>query len=577
MNWFFLFRRGRLQAKKQLTRGAIRIMGAECSSLQKARAAYKPKLPKALRTDKVKIELGAPTEPATDKIEIKGLFPNTYGQPEVKIVESDGELSKSPLKVGVVLSGGQAPGGHNVIAGLFDALTAANPESRLFGFLKGPRGVIKCKYTELTADRIDGYRNTGGFDMIMSGRDRIEKPEDLAACVTTFETLGLDGLVIVGGDDSNTNAAMLAEYLRAKGEKTVVIGVPKTIDGDMKNEQIEASFGFDTASKVYSELIGNIARDSTSAVKYWHFIRLMGRSASHVTLECALQTHPSIALISEEIQAKGTTLAEIVESIVDVIVKRAEAGRNYGVLLVPEGLPEFISDIKVMIDEMGAILGKEEDYLHTLVDHNERVRYLNTQFSAQSAKVYGSLPTSIQEVLLKHDAFGNVPLSQVETERLLIDLVSDKMDYLKKHEGKDFVKFSPLSHFFGYEGRCAAPSNYDADYAYSLGCAAAQLVRAGVTGYTANVQNTTKPADEWTAGGTPVTMMLNMETRKGKRVPVIRKALVNLEGAAFKKFEAHREEWALNDAFMFPGPIQYFGPPEVCDCPTMTLALEKGG
>ena len=551
-------------------------MGKECSNLQTARAAYQPKLPKALRSGKVKIELGAPTEPATDKIEIQGLFPNTYGQPEVKIVSGDGDLSTAPLKVGVVLSGGQAPGGHNVIAGVFDALKAANPESRIFGFLKGPGGVIKCKYTELTADLIDEYRNTGGFDMIMSGRDKIEKPEDLAACVTTFDTLGLDGLVIIGGDDSNTNAAMLAEYLRAKGEKTVVVGVPKTIDGDMKNEQIEASFGFDTASKVYSELIGNIARDATSAVKYWHFIRLMGRAASHVTLECALQTRPNITLISEEVQAKGTSLEEIVDSIADVIVKRAQAGRNYGVLLVPEGLPEFISDIKAMIAELSNILGAEDDYIKSLRDHDERVQYLSSQLTDHSASVYGSLPRDIQEVLLRRDSHGNVPLSQVETERLLIELVTDKIEYRIRHHQLDGVKFSPLSHFFGYEGRCAAPSNYDADYAYSLGFAAAQLVRAGLTGYTANVQNTTKSADEWVAGGTPVTMMLNMETRKGKRVPVIRKALVDLDGAPFQAFAGGREKWAIEDRYTFPGPIQYFGPSEVCDCPTKTLALEKG-
>ena len=560
-------------------------MCTECSTLQKARAAYQPKLPKALRSGNVKIELGFPTEPATDQIEIKGLFPHTYGQPEVRIIQGDGELSSAPLKVGVVLSGGQAPGGHNVIAGLLDALKAANPESKLYGFLKGPGGVINCKYRELTAEMIEPYRNTGGFDMIMSGRDKIEKPEEFAACVKNFEELGLDGLVIVGGDDSNTNAAMLAEYLRLKGSKTVVIGVPKTIDGDMKNEQIEASFGFDTASKVYCELIGNIARDATSAVKYWHFIRLMGRAASHVALECALQTHPNITLISEEIEAKGVTLHEIVEEIADLIVKRSEAGKDYGVLVVPEGLPEFIHEIKTMIDELSGILGEEigelkitgEEFVHSLTDHSERVQYVTDRLSDHSARVYSSLPVGAQEVLLKRDSHGNVPLSQVETERLLIELVTDRiklqnMGRTKEHQ----IKFSPLSHFFGYEGRCAAPSNFDADYTYSLGYAAAQLVRAGLTGYTANVRNTTKPADEWVAGGTPVTMMLNMETRKGKRMPVIKKALVDLEGAPFKTFAANRDEWALGDAYTFPGPIQYFGPPEVCDCPTMTLALEKG-
>lgn len=551
-------------------------MSAECSILQKARAAYKPKLPKALRSGNIKIEFGAPTEPQTDKAEIKNLFPKTYGQREVKIVEGDGDLSTAPLKVGVVLSGGQAPGGHNVIAGLFDALKAANNDSKLYGFLKGPGGVIKCKHKELTAEMIDEFRNTGGFDMIMGGRNKIEKPEELETCEKHFEELDLDGLVIIGGDDSNTNAAVLAEHLKAKRAKTCVIGVPKTIDGDMKNEQIEASFGFDTACRVYSELIGNLCRDTSSAVKYWHFIRLMGRAASHMTLECALQTHPNIALISEEVQAKGTTLEEIVDHIVDVVVERAENEKNYGILIVPEGLPEFISDIKMMIDELSTILGKDEEYIQDLPDHSERVQYLSGELSDPSAKVYNSLPEDIQAVLLRRDHFGNVPLSQVETERLLIDLVSDKIRFLKAHGGKDFIKFSSLSHFFGYEGRCAAPSNFDADYTYSLGYAAAQLVRAGLTGYTVNVQNLTKCSDEWVAGGTPVTMMLNMEVRKGKRVPVIRKALVDLNGSPFKMFAENREKWALNDEYTFPGPIQYFGPSEVCDTPTMTLALEKG-
>ena len=549
-------------------------MSKEISALQLARAAYQPKLPKALRGGSIAIELGEPSHPPTHQEEIKKLFPNTYGQPVAKIIEGNGSLGKTALKVGVVLSGGQAPGGHNVIAGLFDALKAANKDSRLFGFLKGPGGVIKGKYKELTAEIIDDYRNTGGFDMIMSGRDKIENPEDLAACKKNFATMGLDGLVIIGGDDSNTNAALLAEYLRTEGSRTVVIGVPKTIDGDMKNEQIEASFGFDTAAKTYSELIGNICRDATSAVKYWHFIRLMGRAASHVTLECALQTHPNIALISEEIQAKGTTLSEIVDYIADVICERAAAGRNYGILVVPEGLPEFISDIKTMIDEISSILGKDEQYIHDLEDHSERAQYLSNQLTDHSARVYSSLPEEIQEVLLKRDSHGNVPLSQVETERLLIDLVADKIRMMKQH-GETEAKFSPLGHFFGYEGRCAAPSNFDADYTYSLGCAAAELVRAGLTGYTANVQNLTEPSDEWGAGGTPVTMMLNMEMRKGKPTPVIKKALVDLEGMPFAYFAANRDSWATNDEYVFPGPIQYFGPTEVCDAPTITLALEK--
>lgn len=549
-------------------------MSSAISSLQQARAAYQPKLPKALRSGKIQIELGAPTAPATDKDDIKKLFSHTYGQPVAVIREGDDQLNSAPLKVGVVLSGGQAPGGHNVIAGLFDALKAANKESRLFGFLKGPGGIIKGNYVELTSEKIDEYRNTGGFDMIMSGRDKIEKPEELAACKKNVETLGLDGLVIIGGDDSNTNAAMLAEYLKAQECKVSVIGVPKTIDGDMKNEQIETSFGFDTAAKTYSELIGNICRDAASAVKYWHFVRLMGRAASHVALECGLQTHPNITLVSEEIKAKGTTLQEIVDYIVDVVVKRAAAGKNYGILLVPEGLVEFISDIRTLIDELSNILGQNESYLLGLPDHSERVQYLNTQLSAASARVYGSLPEEIQQVLLRRDSHGNVPLSQVETERLLIDLVADKIRLLKSR-GETNAKFSPLSHFFGYEGRCAAPSNFDADYTYSLGYTAAQLIRARLTGYTVNVQNLTKCSEEWVAGGTPVTMMLNMEMRKGKPTPVIKKALVELDEKPFQTLAANREEWALNDCYVFPGPIQYYGPSEVCDNPTITLALEK--
>ena len=551
-------------------------MSTDISALQLARASYQPKLPKALRQGSVKVELGQPSHPSTDQDEIKKLFPNTYGQPVAAMFEGNGDLKTAPLKVGVVLSGGQAPGGHNVICGLFDALKSANPENRLFGFLKGPGGVIKGKYKELTEDGIKPYRNTGGFDMIMSGRDKIESAEDLAACKKNFEDMDLDGLVIIGGDDSNTNAAMLAEYLKGQGAKTVVIGVPKTIDGDMKNDQIEASFGFDTASKVYSELIGNICRDATSAVKYWHFIRLMGRAASHVTLECALQVQPNITLISEEIQAKGTTLESIVDNIVDVVLKRAAQGKNYGILIVPEGLPEFISDIKVMIDELSAILGEQDKYIRGLPDHDERAQFLSQKLSDHSAKVYNSLPVDIQEVLLKRDSHGNVPVSQVETERLLIDLVSDRIREMKREGKAEGVKFSPLGHFFGYEGRCAAPSNFDTDYCYSLGYAAAQLVRAGLTGYTVNVQNLTKPAEEWVAGGTPVTMMLCIEQRKGKPTPVIRKALVALDSAPFNAFAAGRESWAINDQYIFPGPIQYFGPTEVCDATTKTLALEKG-
>lgn len=546
------------------------------SPLQQARASYQPKLPPALRTGNIAVQMGDPTEPAADKEEIRKLFPHTYGQPIATLVEGRGDLTTRPLKVGVVLSGGPAPGGHNVIAGVFDALKSANPDSQLFGFLKGPGGVIKGKYRELTAEVIDQYRNTGGFNMIMTGRDKIEKPEELEACRKHFAKMELDGLVIIGGDDSNTNAAVLAEYLRSVGSRTCVIGVPKTIDGDMKNAMIEASFGFDTACKLYSELIGNIARDATSAVKYWHFIRLMGRAASHVTLECALQTHPNIALISEEVQAKGITLEQIVDYITDVVIQRAERGKNYGIALVPEGLVEFIGDIKTLIDELSAILGAEEEYIHSLPDHSERVQYLSTKLSDHSARVYGSLPQDIQEVLLRRDSHGNVPLSQVETERLLIDLVSDRIRLLQAKGEARAVQFSPLNHFFGYEGRCAAPSNFDADYAYTLGYAAAQLIRANLTGYTVYVRNLTRSADEWVAGGVPVTMMLNIEVRKGKPTPVIKKALVDLNGKPFRTFAENRERWAIEDDYRFPGPIQYFGPSEICDAPTLTLQMERG-
>lgn len=554
--------------------GRVDEVSSTISALQKARAEYRPKLPKVLRSGRVAVALGSPSAPAADQEEIRRLFPHTYGQPTVTLVEGDAP-ERVPLKVGVVLSGGQAPGGHNVIVGLLDALKAIHPESRLFGFLKGPGGVIKGQYRELTVEGVSPYRNTGGFDLIMTSRDKIEKPEELQACKKNFVEMGLDGLVIVGGDDSNTNAAILAEYLKAEGCATCIIGVPKTIDGDMKGAEIETSFGYHTATKVYSELIGNIARDAMSAVKYWHFIRLMGRSASHITLECALQTHPNVALISEEVQARQITLEQIVDQLVSVILRRAEAGRNYGVVLVPEGLVEFIGDFRTLIDELSTILGTDETYLHSLPDHSERVQYLNTRLTPESARVYGTLPQDIQEVLLRRDSHGNVPLSQVETERLLIDLVSDKIRLLQSRGEAKAVSFSPLSHFFGYEGRCAPPTNFDADYAYTLGFAAAHLIRARLSGYTVHVRNLTQPADEWVAGGTPVTRLLNLERRRGKLTPVIKKALVDLGGKAFAEFARQRDQWALEDDYVFPGPIQYFGPPEVCDAPPITLALDQ--
>jgi pyrophosphate--fructose-6-phosphate 1-phosphotransferase len=553
-------------------------VSVDVSALQKARMGYQPKLPKALSQHHVQVTMGEPALPAADQAKLKELFPKTYGQPVARLAQGNGVGPAKALKVGVVLSGGPAPGGHNVIAGLFDALKQVSPDSMLFGFLKGPKGIIKGKYQALTADVVGPYRNTGGFNMLMSGRDKIEKPADLEECRGHVEKMGLDGLVVIGGDDSNTNAAVLAEYLASKGLKTRVIGAPKTIDGDMKSREIETSFGFDTAAKTYAELIGNICRDAQSSVKYWHFVRLMGRAASHITLECALQTHPNVALISEEVQAQNLTLNAVVDKLVDVILRRYHAGKKYGIVLVPEGLPEFIPEIKTLINELGNILGENDraglKHLAGLTSHEDRVQFLNKRLTDHSARVYGQLPGDIQEVLLKLDSHGNVPLSQVETERLLIDLVGDKIRDMHPDKKPGDV-FNPLSHFLGYEGRCGAPSNFDADYGYVLGYTAAQLIRAGLTGYTVYVQNLNKPSDQWVAGGTPTIALMNMEMREGKPKPVVKKALVDLNGAPFKALAAQRDTWALDDAYLFPGPIQYFGPPEVCDAPTFTMKLER--
>ncbi|MCY3021341.1 MAG: diphosphate--fructose-6-phosphate 1-phosphotransferase [Planctomycetota bacterium] len=553
-------------------------MSLEASALQKARVAYQPKLPKALRQHNIRVKLGAPAYPATQRQALKKAFPKTYGQRVAAIVAGGDGMHRRPLRAGVVLSGGPAPGGHNVIAGLFDALKATHTDSKLFGFLKGPGGLIHGKLKELTSEAIAPFRNTGGFNLLMSGRDKIEKPEHLAACEKHLADLDLDGLVVIGGDDSNTNAAVLAEYLRARGARTCVIGVPKTIDGDMKNREIETSFGFDTAAKTYSELIGNVCRDAQSSVKYWHFIRLMGRAASHITLECALQTHPNVALISEEIQARRMTLSQVVDGLVDVIVKRAKAGTHYGIVLVPEGLPEFVPEIKTLLGELSVILGKDDfagmKYVAGLRDHNERVQYLNNLLTDHSARVYGQLPPDIQAVLQTLDKHGYPLLSQVETERLLIDLVTDKIRLLRER-GHEDPKFSPLSHFLGYEGRCGAPSNFDADYGYALGYTAAHLICAGLSSYTVYVGNLTQSRDKWVAGGTPITAIMNIEMRKGKPTPVVRKALVDLNGGPFKTFARERDAWALNDAYVFPGPMQFFGPPEICDAPTVTMMLER--
>lgn len=546
---------------------------ADISVLQKLRQQYQPKLPKALKSGAFEVKAGKIVTPASGAEEIKKLFPDSYGMPLVEIIEGSGKLNAQPINVGVVLSGGQAPGGHNVIAGLLDALKAANPASKLYGFLGGPKGVITGKAQELTAEFVDAYRNTGGFDMIGSGRDKIEKEEDLAKCIESLKGLGVTALVVIGGDDSNTNAAVLAEHFMARKAGVQVIGIPKTIDGDMKNEYIEASFGFDTAAKTFAELTGNIARDSRSAKKYWHFIKLMGRAASHVALEVALQVRPNFTIISEEVEAKNLTLSQVVDQIADAVAKRAAAGKNYGVLVIPEGLLEFLSDFKSLLVEISNILRTEEATINDMAHDHERTNFTASKLTPDSAKVYSTLPDSIQEVLLKRDKHGNVLVSQIDTEKLLMNLVTRRLNEMK-HDGEYVGSFNALPHFFGYEGRCVAPSNFDADYCYALGFAAAQLIRAGLSGYTVSATNLSAPAAEWQFGGVPVTSMLNMELRKGKMKPVIKKALVELEAGPFKYFASKRESWIVDDAYVYSGPIQYYGPSELCDALTETLKLE---
>jgi len=501
------------------------------------------------------------------------MFPKTYGLP---VIEFEGGENKAHevKNVGVILSGGQAPGGHNVISGIFDGIKSLNPNSRLYGFILGPGGLVDHKYMELTADIIDEYRNTGGFDIIGSGRTKLETVEQFESGIEILRELNIGALVIIGGDDSNTNACVLAEYYAQKGYGVQVIGCPKTIDGDLKNAQIETSFGFDTACKTYSELIGNIQRDCNSARKYWHFIKLMGRSASHIALECALQCQPNICLVSEEVEAKGMSLDEVVEYIATAVAKRAEDGNNFGTVLIPEGLIEFIPAIKALIAELNDVLAQPEakDY-----SRSKLLDYVKSHISKRSLGIFNSLPTEVaRQLALDRDPHGNVQVSLIETEVLLAQMVADKLQDWKR-EGKYVGKFATQHHFFGYEGRCAAPSNYDADYCYALGFNASRLIDAGVTGYMSIVKNTTAPAAEWIAGGVPITMMMNMEKRNGKMKPVIRKALVELDGAPFKYFAAHRAEWARQTSYVYPGPIQYFGPTEVCDQPTMTLKLEQGG
>ena len=544
----------------------------EKSALQIARAAYQPKLPAGLRGN-VSIKEGAPTQSVGNQEEIKALFPNTYGMPLVEFVPSDEKKEYAPMNIGIILSGGQAPGGHNVICGLYDELKKQNAGNKLYGFLMGPGGLVDHKYIELTDAVIDEYRNTGGFDMIGSGRTKLEKEEQFESGLEIIRELGIKAIVIIGGDDSNTNACVLAEYYAAKNYGVQVIGCPKTIDGDLKNDQIETSFGFDTACKTYAEVIGNIQRDANSARKYWHFIKLMGRSASHIALECALQCQPNVCIVSEEVEAKNQTLDDIVTYIAGVVAKRAENGNNFGTVLIPEGLIEFIPAMKKLIAELNDLLATPEA---AGVAADDQRQWIISHLSKENAAIYESLPEGVAKQLsMERDPHGNVQVSLIETEKLLSEMVGKKLAAWKK-EGKFVGKFAAQHHFFGYEGRCAAPSNYDADYCYALGTSATQLVANGKTGYMAIVKNTTAPAEEWVAGGVPITMMMNMEQRNGEMKPVIRKALVLLDGAPFKEFAAHREDWALNTRFVYPGPIQYFGPSEVCDQCTMTLKLEQG-
>ncbi len=542
------------------------------SALQKARATYQPKLPIALQGP-VKVAEGRPTQSVADQEAIKNLFPNTYGLPEIRFEKNTNPGPGKPVNVGVILSGGQAPGGHNVICGLFDGIKKIHRNSRLFGFLMGPGGLVDHKYIELTAPIIDEYRNTGGFDIIGSGRTKLEKIEQFDKGLEILRELNITALVIIGGDDSNTNAAILAEYYKAKNTGIQVIGCPKTIDGDLKNNVIETSFGFDTATKVYSEVIGNIQRDCNSAKKYWHFIKLMGRSASHIALECALQTQPNICLISEEVEERNMSLDDIVDYIAGIVTSRAAEGNNFGTVLIPEGLIEFIPEFKRLIGELNELLGANKDKVSGM-DNEALTAFIFDNLSPENVASLKKLPESVaRQLMLDRDPHGNVQVSLIETEKLLSGLVAAKLagsQAFKDAKGK----FSALHHFFGYEGRCADPSNFDADYCYSLGYNASALINAGVTGYMSSIRNLVKPAVQWIPGGIPITMMMNIERRNAEDKPVIQKALVRLDGAPFQKFASQRDDWAHNTCYIYPGPIQYFGPSEVCDQPSMTLKYE---
>ena len=549
------------------------------SPLQIERLKYQPKLPSSLQNGVNSLEMveGSATQSVRDQEQIKNLFANTYGKPTVTFKSTSSDSTSEVRNVGVILSGGQAPGGHNVIAGLYDSLKNANPENKLYGFLGGPSGIIEGQYVEFTDEFINAYRNTGGFDIIGSGRTKLETEEQFQKSLAVCKKLNISAVVIIGGDDSNTNAALLAEWFVKNNAGIQVIGCPKTIDGDLKNEQIEISFGFDTATKTYAELIGNIQRDANSAKKYWHFIKIMGRSASHVALEAALQTQPNITLISEEVEAKKMSLSSIIDYMTDIIVKRSNNGKNFGIAVIPEGLIEFIPEMGSMISNLNDIMASlEKDSSFANASATEKFSIVESKLSSENAKVYASLPALIKSQLLAdRDPHGNVQVSKIETEKLLIEMISAKLSEMKE-AGKFSGKFSAQSHFFGYEGRCAFPSNFDADYCYSLGYNAFALINFGLTGYLSSVRNLTQPADEWIAGGIPLTMMMNMEKRHGEMKPVIQKALVKLDGPVFKQLEENREDWAMNDRYLFPGAIQYFGPSSVCDITTVTLQLERG-
>lgn len=549
----------------------------ELSPLQIARYEYQPKLPEILKNEisAIKAVEGEVTASVSDQEQIKHLFPNTYGMREVTFERGENHAEDRRLVVGVILSGGQAPGGHNVITGLYDALKKTRKDNVLLGFKKGPSGLLDDDFIEFEDDYIDSFRNTGGFDIIGSGRTKLESEEQFAQANKVAEKHDLDALVIIGGDDSNTNAAVLAEYFKAHGSKVQVIGCPKTIDGDLKNDVIEISFGFDTATKTYSELIGNIERDANSAKKYWHFVRVMGRSASHIALECALETQPNICFISEEVEEKKMSLSDIADQVVKSVVKRSERGDNFGVVIIPEGLIEFVPEVKKLIGELNDIMALKEKEFNAITDWQDKYSFMEKNLSKESFKVFSILPVDIEkQLLMDRDPHGNVQVSRIETEKLLISIVESKLDSLKK-EGKYNGKFSALSHFFGYEGRCAFPSNFDADYCYSLGYNAFMLISYGYTGYLSTITNLSKPATEWKAGGMPITKMMNLEQRHGKQKPVIRKALVELDGKPFRYFAERRELWAVETAFKYPGAIQYYGPESVCDITTRTLALEQ--